>query len=223
EEEARYAALSVIGNLSSVQEQCREEWRTRWLESITRDIRYGFRQLQKNRMSAFIAIFTLAIGIGTTTAIFTQVNAVFLRSLPIDKPEQLRILSWTSKKRSFAGRAFANKVWEQRIARGETIEFFSYPAFDALRRKTTTLDGVGCSWGVCAAALGESGKFDIELVSGDYFRTLAVTPVLGRTITEDDDRPNANTQVAVISFGFWQRAFGGHLDVLGQTLRIRGT
>src|SRR5215471_9726209 len=140
EEEARYAALSVIGNLSSLQEQCREAWRMRWLESIAQDIRYGFRQLQKNPMSACIAILTLAIGIGTTTAIFTQVNAVFIRSLPIDTPEQLRILSWTSKKRSFAGRAFANKVWEQRIARGETIEFFSYSAFDVLHRKTTTLE-----------------------------------------------------------------------------------
>src|SRR5262249_52986629 len=157
----------------------REAWRTRWLESIALDFRYGFRQIRKNPMFAFIAILTLAIGIGATTVIFTQVNAVFLRSLPVNQPEQLQILSWTSRKRSFAGRAFASKFWDQRIARGETIEFFSYPAFDVLRRKTTTFEGVGCSWAGSAGALIESGKFDIELVSGDYFRALAVTPILG--------------------------------------------
>src|SRR5262252_3758225 len=184
---------------------------------------YGFRQIRKNRAFALIAILTLAIGIGSTTVIFTEVNAVFLRSLPVEKPEQLRILSWTSKKRSFAGRSFASKFWEQRIARGETIEFFSYSAFDVLHRKTTTLEAVGCSWAGSATALVESGKFDVELVSGEYFRTLAATPILGRTITEDDDRPNGNTRVAVISYGFWQRAFGGNPDVLGQKVRVRGT
>ena len=169
------------------------------LEGFWQDIRYGGRLLRMNPGFFAVAMLSLALGIGANTAIFEILNAVRLRMLPLAHPEQLAELKIAENEHccsgNFTGRrsTFTNAQWEQIRDHQQ--------AFSAI-----------FAWGDNRFNLAEGGeaRFAEGLwVSGQYFGTLGVRPLLGRLIEEEDDRTGCGSPGAVISYGFWQREFGG--------------
>ena len=190
------------------------------LDASVRDVRFALRGLRRSPGFAATAILMLAVGIGAVTTIFTQVNAVFLKTLPVGEPENLRRLSWTSKARAFAGPQFV-RFGDSVMARGGTLEGFPYSLYLLMKNPPAGFSSVACTSGGNLRIVGDAGFVNGLLVTGSYFATMQATVTLGRPILADDDRPGAEP-VAVISYGFWQRAYGGDPNVLGRFTSIRG-
>jgi len=192
-------ARRKMGNTTLMIEHSRDAWIVAWLDTLVRDVRYALRSFARNPGFTIIAVLTVALGIGANTAIFRLVDTVMLRSLPVERPEELLVI------------------------RGSN---FSYWRFEQLRDRNQIFTGM---FGVhtmrdvnLSAGSAPLGRVSTELVSGNYFSLLGVQPVLGRAITPDDDRAAGAGTVAVIGHGLWKRAFGGSPDVLGRTIRLRG-
>ena len=223
-EEARYAAMRKFGNVTRVKEETREVWSFLWLEQLWQDIRYGLRMLVKSPGFAVVAILTLALGIGANTAIFSLIDAVLLRSLPVEKPSQLVLLKWSARKPPIihgyqsAGDCASDLRFGASNPSGCS---FSEPIF----RKVAQADVFSGT-----AAFANAGRLNLsgngpatiingQLVSGDFFRTMGLKAALGRLIDANDDTPAA-AAVTVLNFGYWQSAFGGSRDVIGRTIEL---
>lgn len=202
-------------------EDFRDAWGWTWIERFTQDLRFGARLLVKHPGFSLTAILTLAFGIGATTTIFGQINALFWKPLPVSRPDQLRMLAWWSRKPAFV--AMPNVAPGPHLPTGDTYGTFSYPAYVAMR------DGLRDSANLaCWADLGETrpivmrdvGFGTVHFVSGNYFDVLGASPVIGRLLTPDDDVPG--TSAAVISYAFWQRRFGGDASALQRTVDLNG-
>jgi putative ABC transport system permease protein len=201
-EDARLAARRDFGSVARVSEDTRDVWVSRTLDALLQDLRYGVRMLVATPAVSLVAILSLALGIGATTAIFSVVETLLLRPLPVHAPGQLVMLGETTGPR----KAWTNPIWEE------------------IRRRPELADG---AFAVSAtrfnlASHGESEMVDGLWASGSTFDVLGVGAVLGRTLTEQDDRPGGGPDgaVAVISHDFWQRRFTGAPDVLGRSLTI---
>ncbi len=199
--EARRVALLEMGGIEQRKEDCRDTRGVRWLEEFLQDIRYGFRLLRKSPGFSAIVILALALGLGANTALFSLCHRVLLRGLPVQHPEQLVVLNVTNE-------------------RADSVRSFSYPMYRALRDQNTVFSGLIAQAGaeMNATFAGESEKARGELVSGNYFETLGVQPLLGRLLTQaDDEKPGAHP-VAVLSYDYWQRRFGGDPAIVGGKL-----
>ena len=181
------------------------------VDACIRDVRIALRGLRRSPGFALTAILMLAVGFGAVTMIFAEVNAVFLKVLPVGEPENLRRFSWTSKARAFAGPQFV-RFGDAVMARGGTLEGFPYSLYLQMKEPPDGLASVSCTSGANLRVVGDAGLVNGLLVTGDYFTTMRATVALGRPILPDDDRPGAEP-VAVISHGFWQRAYGGDPNV----------
>jgi len=183
------------------------------IDTLVQDIRFGARTLIKYPAFTTVALVTLALGIGANTTIFSLTNQVLLSNLPVDRPEQLVILRSPGDK---SGRVSSD---------GDGAASFSYPVYKDLRDHTDVLAGLLARYSVSlsVAGQGQTERASGELVSGNYFQVLGVQPAYGRAITsEDESAPGANP-VAVLSYGFWKRRFGGDTSILNKTLEINGT
>jgi predicted permease len=197
EEEARYAALRAIGGVERRKEECRDMRRVRWIEDLTLDVSYSLRTLRKSLGFTAVVALTLALGIGANTAMFSLIDALLLKDLPVRQPEELVLLS-----RSFSYPGI-------RILREYDQVTTGLVAFTPVRL------GVSIAGQVEPAALG-------HLVSGNYFSVLGVNPILGRLIGADDDRAPGAHPVAVISHGYWRRQFGSDPAIIGKTISLAG-
>ncbi len=174
------------------------------------DFRYAFRQFRKSPLFTLIAVVTLALGIGASTAIFTLLDQAVLRSLPVSHPEQLVRLRYTGE-----SPGHTNNYG------GDDKDFFSYPMYRDLRDKNSVFSGliandekyVGAQWN------NRSALIEAELVSGNYFEVLGLQPALGRLVLPSDDAAGS-APVAVLSFNYWKNNFGSDPSVLGKTLLI---
>jgi putative ABC transport system permease protein len=182
------------------------------MQAFIQDLRYGARMLWKNRGFTLIAVTTLALGVGANTAIFQLLNAVRLRSLPVRNPEELaevRIAGSPDRWGDFSGRSteLTNPLWEQ------------------IREKQQAFSGV-FAWGTSTFDLSPRGEQrfteDGLWVSGDFFNALGVQPVMGRVFTQADDKRGCGSPGVVISYAFWQRAFGADASVLGRNITLNG-
>lgn len=193
--------------------------------SFANDLRYAFRLMSKSPAFTIVAILTLALGIGANAAIFSMINAVILRSLPVRDSQQLVVLRWvahrTPKRHSI--RSYNNCVEKNSKTQPGGCSF-SRPFFNEVRSQDRLFSGV--------TAFAPQGRIDVsgngpasivngQLVSGEYFQTLGVRPALGRTIEPADDSPSASP-VVVLEYGYWQRAFGGEPSALGKTIKLNG-
>ena len=183
------------------------------MRSLWQDVRYGLRMLLKNPGFTVIAVLTLALGIGANTAIFSLLNQVLLRRLPVQSPEQLVILKSPGPKRGH--------VWSD----GDDSEIFSYPLYKGLAKNAAVFDGVIARYQFAAsiATHGQTERDSGELVTGNYFQTLGVRPALGRLLTPADDDAQGAHPVLVLSHGYWTQHFGGDSGVLNQTILVNDT
>ncbi len=177
------------------------------MESFIHDLRFGARMLIKNPGFTLVAALSLALGIGANTAIFSLLDALLLKPLPVKQPEQLVIVGTDTP--SQPGRGFS---------------FFSYPVFREIREKNSVFSGMFARSGLqmSLSGSGQTERVQGEVVSGNFFSVLGVNPLVGRLLTEADDQTPGEHPVAVISFNFWQRRFGADPQIVGKTISLNG-
>lgn len=221
EDQARRAARRDLGNVTLLQEDTRTLWTWAPLEQLAQDVRYGLRTMAANKTFSAMAMLSLALGIGANTAIFSFMDSILLRSLPVREPESLVILSWRTPQREIYGSNRHDNSFADPNG-GFVGGFFSYPAFELLRKDDSVFSIVFGYQGAGALNLNVRGQSELtqgEYVSGDYFRGLGIQPAAGRLIGPDDDRAGA-PGTAVISFALSQARFGGPESATGQAIQI---
>jgi predicted permease len=194
------------------------------VQTLWQDIRYGLRMLAKNPGFTAVAVATLALGIGANTAIFSLVNAVMLQSIPVRDPQQLVVLRWSAHgpPQNAGSSSYGDCQWSKWTDKVSGSCSFSYPMFKAIREHAEAFSSVGAFAGPAQLDLTGNGTASMtraEIVSGDYFQTLGVQAAAGRTIEPSDERPGAEA-VAVLSFAYWQGAFGGSQSTIGKTIKL---
>lgn len=223
-EEARHAAMRKFGNVTRVEEETLKVWSFLWLEQLWQDVRYGLRMLAKSPGFAIVAILTLALGIGANTAIFSLIDAVLLRSLPVEKPSQLVLLKWSARKApnihgyQSAGDCASDLRFGASNPSGCS---FSEPIFREVAQ-ANVFSGTAAFANAGRLNLSGNGPATIingQLVSADFFRTMGLKAFIGRLIDTNDDTAAA-ASVAVLNYGYWQSAFGGARDVIGRTIEL---
>ncbi len=227
-ERARAEARRRFGNVGLKQEESREIWMTRFLSELGQDVRYGFRTMITNKAFTALAVLSLALGIGANTTIYSFMESILLRSLPVADPESLVVLNWRSRSPQNA-----NKEWVHVMHGLQGMGWpgdkgymfsgmFPYRAFETLRQENpvfSTLFGYFNGLHHNLAVRGQAMSANTEYVTGEYFRGLAVSPAAGRLIDSEDDRQGASP-VAVISFATSQNRFGGPPDAIGQPILV---
>ncbi len=207
--EAVSRAHREFGNVARLGETVHEVSSFPWIEGVLRDVAYAFREMRRSRGVTAVAVLSLALGIGANTAIFSVVNALMLRALPVEEPERLVALSLADHESSRVdGSRWSYGFWR------EVEQRFS--AFDgAIAWSTVPLD---------LSSGGEADPASGVFVSGDFFTVLGVSAILGRTLAATDDQRGGGPEgpVAVISHRLWQGRFGGSPDIVGQSLVIHG-
>jgi predicted permease len=211
------------GNLEVTKEVVRSAGWQSFVETCWQDLRFAGRVLRKVPGFTSVAVLTLALGIGANTAIFSLLNAVMLKTMPVSRPEQLVILRWSAHSRpeNLGTSSYGDCRWVPTAIQSCS---FSYPIYRAVLAHTDAFSSVLAMAGADQLDLSGNGVASIiggELVSGNYFEALGVSSTLGRTIQPSDDRPGA-PPVIVLSYGYWQRAFGGAADAIGRTVRLNG-
>lgn len=189
------------------------------VSALLQDIRYGVRRLARQPGFTVVAVLTLALGIGANTAIFSAVRAVLLQTLPVRDPERLVLFSESTSEGTMSGDAVTG-AWE----------LFSYPSFEYFKAHSPSFENLAAfrSGESQLSVIGESGSADGQaqvasshLVSGDFFQVLGAEPLLGRTLTAEDDLAGS-APVAVLSFGHWKTRFGGDPAIVGRTVTANG-
>jgi macrolide transport system ATP-binding/permease protein len=220
-DEARRAARRDLGNLAIVREDTRAAWTWKPIEEVVQDLRYGARTLAANKTFSALAILSLALGIGANAAIFSFMDALLMRSLPVRDPESLVTLAWHTPRQEFNGTNRHDDDYTD-PAGGYVGGIFAYRAFELFQRDTSVFSAVFGYQGAGGLHFSVKGEAEIangEYVSGNYFSGLGLTPAAGRLLGPDDDRAGAPA-VAVISYGLSQARFGGPANAAGQSVLL---
>ncbi|MGC2696047.1 MAG: ABC transporter permease [Candidatus Angelobacter sp.] len=205
-EEARLAALRLFGNPTLLDEQTRSSWSWNWLESIWRDVRYGFRTLARAPAFGLTAILVMALGIGAATSLFTIVRSVLLRPLPFREPDKLVMLYEHNRQR---------KDYDYNVVAAAD--------FRDWRAQSHGFEDMGAwHWWGCVLSDNRGEYPEVEAAaagSWNLFSVLGVEPVLGRTFTADEDQLEANN-VVMLSWSLFQSRFSGDKGIVGKKVRI---
>src|SRR5262245_8349823 len=209
--QAERATRREFGNVGLIKEVTRDAWGSVWLERLQQDLRYGLRILRQNPVFTTVAVLSLALGIGANAAVFTLVDALLLRRLPVPNAHELVTVATVD----FRGSGLISFPMFQDLRKRQQVFTDMLATTLAGRRITISLEG------------GRSTDLDnmpVSMVTGNYFSVLGVHPGIGRFFTEEDDRnPNSSEQVgsvAVLSDAFWERQFGRDPAILGRTILI---
>jgi macrolide transport system ATP-binding/permease protein len=225
-ERARAEARRRFGNVGLKQEESREIWMTQFLSELGQDIRYGLRTMAANKAFSALAVLLLALGIGANTAIYSFMESILLRSLPVADPESLVVLNWHSRSPQEGSKEWVIHGLQGMFWPGDKgallTGIFPYPAFETLGEENpvfSTLFGYFNGHNRNLTVRGQATSAGAEYVTGDYFRGLEVSPAAGRLINSEDDRAGA-AAVAVISFATSQNRFGGPPNAIGQSILV---
>lgn len=204
--EARRLAVLELGGVEQAKERVRTYRHGAWLDEAGRDVRYAFRMFVKNPGFSVIIVLTLALGIGANTAIFSLIDALMLRWLPVRNPQELVQISL-----------------QPPSARDSPGASVSYPIVRALadQREIFTAVAGFSRFNFDVGAPGSVSRVPGAMVTGGYYETLGLNPVIGRLLTLEDDQPGAPL-VAVASYGYWERQLARSPAAVGQTVRING-
>jgi len=213
--DARTAALRGFGNQTLLREKSQAAWGWTWLESLLRDTLYGIRGLLRSPGATLVALLSLALGIGANTAIFTLTDAVMFRLLPVKDPNRLFLLG-DGRDAGISdefGRTdlYANPVY-RRIQRENHVFSSTAAVFSMTNDVHGFVDG-----------RIEPEPLKIQLVSGTYFATLGVEPLLGRLLADSDDNSEGNHPVAIAGNRWWKRRLASDPAAVGKTIRVGGT
>ena len=203
--EARRVALLEFGGVELAKENARDVRGTRWIEDWWSDTKYALRGMARSPGVSIAAIFTLAIGVGANTAVWSILDALMRRMLPVERPEDLHAL--------------------KRVGLQPDSYLISHPGLQRLRSAGGDSVQIAAMGSVARlyATIGETPEAVIgQLVSGNYFAMLGVRPEIGRMLTPEDDRTLGGAPVIVLSESFWERRFGRDRSVVGRTIRING-
>src|SRR5215472_3044377 len=176
------------------------------MHTLIQDVRYGLRMLRKSPAFTLVAVLTLALGIGANTAIFSLINALLLKMLPVQNPAELVVIGDPAGVHS-------------QTSGTPQVRYFSYPLYRAFRDNTSSFSGMLVSGEVNRTRVNKDGS-EISstaisvLVSGNYFSVLGVNALMGRTLSPEDDDAKGKHPVAVVGYDFWQRKLGGDRAVL---------
>jgi predicted permease len=208
-EQARREAMRSFQGLEQRKEECRDSWGIRAIDNLFQDIRYALRTLRKSPGFTVVAILSLTLGIGANTAVFSLMDVLLIRPLPVKQPDRLALLRITSAE----------------FTRGPQYSF-SYPVFLQVQQRNAVYSGV-FAWASRQVQTPEAREMALlrgVYASGEYFETLGVSPVIGRTFGPEDDDPagGRNGAVAVISDTLWKRKYAAGPQVLGQSIVING-
>src|SRR6266850_4399189 len=207
EPEARRRAALELGGATQVREEVRDIWLTRWLRDFVYDLRFSARSFLRSPSFTATAVLSLAVGIGATTALYSLVDQLVLRALPVDHPERLVLIDW---------------IGFQNAETLGTDNLMSYPICRDLQQQKEFFDGVFCraATTINLSTSGEPRLTAAELVSGTYFSVLGVSPALGRLLTIDDDQAPGSSPVVVLSYDFWKNQFGSAQDIVGRKVLV---
>ena len=211
-EDAAFAAHRKLGNVAQIREDIYQMNTLRFVETIWQDLRYGFRLIVRNPTFAAVAILTLALGTGANAAIFQLVNAVRLRTLPIEKPAELVSIGINTSDRGRTGRFMSRRP------------FFSEPLWQAIRAEQQGFSAV-FAWGITSWNIATDGEYraaDGLYVSGNFFQALGVGAQVGRLFSDGDDQKGCGAPGAVLTDGFWRSRYGGNPAVIGQSIMLDG-
>jgi predicted permease len=195
--EARASAMRTMGNVTLAKEQVHDQSPWAWWEQLRQDGRHSLRSLRRNPAFALTVVLTLALGVGANGAIFSVIDALLLRTLPVRDPASLVALHDTK------------------------LENFTYPDYLQLRDNNTTLDALLAASGTLRAVIDAGGDAEsgtARIVTANYFSALGVRPAAGRLLSNGDD----SQSFAIVSHGYWRRRFASAPDVVGRALKING-
>jgi putative ABC transport system permease protein len=209
--EAELAARRRLGNATSVREVVYEMNSWNAIDSLVKDVKYGLRQLRLHPGFTLTAVLSLALGIGANTAIFTLVDQIVLRLLPVKNPRELVQLQVQGPRPGDQD--------------GDGLHTFSYRAYLALRDRNTVLAGLTGEKIQTASLVGKDRgeRVRIGLVAGNFFQVLGVAPYLGRLLAPEDDTTRNGHPVVVLQFNFWQNRFVGDRGIVSSTVRLNGS
>ena len=207
--EARRQATLQFGAAEGVKEDCREQSSGYWLETLVSDLRYGLRMLRKNPGFTVVAVLTLALGIGATTAVFSVVNAILLKPLPYSNPEKIVMLWW--KAPISVSQFDADKFpWGKRDFLHYSQGSKAFQSIGAFKSDFFNFTGSG-----------EPARLDGLRASAGFFPALGVAPALGRAFSPDEDQPGHEFEV-ILSDQLWRERFGGDPGILGRAIDLGG-
>jgi macrolide transport system ATP-binding/permease protein len=218
-----YAARRALGNLALIKEDTRAMWRWTLVERLVQDVGYAARVLRRSPGFTAVAVLSLALGIGANTALFSALDAVLLKSLPVRDPQQLRILTWVQNDKTpvHSQSGYGIRDPETKVVIASS---FSYSAFQSLQSRVPQFsDLVGFEDDdFSVTANGTTEVADGQFVSGNYFTGLGVRPMAGRILTPQDDA-SGMPPVVVLTHQYWEKRFGLDPQVIGREIIVNRT
>ncbi|HVU46312.1 MAG TPA: permease prefix domain 1-containing protein, partial [Terracidiphilus sp.] len=214
-EEAHRTARVRFGNATRIRERSYMAWGWGWLESFAKDAVFGLRAMRRSPMLSLVAVASLALGIGANTAIFSLLDAVMLRSLPVKDPSQLVALgsgTWSGISDGFA-----------------ITELYSYPFFKQMRQSNAVFSDMAAVYSMQSTVYGRveghanPEPIHVQMVSGNFFSTLGVQAQMGRMLSDADDNREGGNPVAVISYNWWKRSLAEDADAIDRKVKLGDT